>query len=121
MQKLDLRLPHPPALPAFLPTANEHHGDHAHKPTLATGAPIRNVTSPVPARHGTEPISGDEQQDRHARGGEGNKRYDAIVKQNLRPGQVVQSGFKDLVPLSQRIDVKDKDRALGLSVLRKRR
>ncbi|CBQ72994.1 probable transcriptional coregulator Snw1 [Sporisorium reilianum SRZ2] len=45
--------------------------------------------------------------------GEGNKRYDAIVKQSLRPGQTVQTEFKDLVPLSQRTDVKDKDRASG--------
>ncbi|TKY85732.1 hypothetical protein EX895_005272 [Sporisorium graminicola] len=45
--------------------------------------------------------------------GEGNKRYDAIVKQTLRPGQTVQTEFKDLVPLSQRTDIKDKDRASG--------
>ena len=45
--------------------------------------------------------------------GEGNKRYDAIVKQQLRPGQTVQTEFKDLVPLSQRTDIKDKDRASG--------
>ncbi|EST05573.1 SKI-interacting protein SKIP, SNW domain protein [Kalmanozyma brasiliensis GHG001] len=45
--------------------------------------------------------------------GEGNKRYDAIVKQGLRQGQTVQSGFKDLVPLSQRTDLKEKDRASG--------
>ncbi|SAM81948.1 probable transcriptional coregulator Snw1 [Ustilago bromivora] len=45
--------------------------------------------------------------------GEGNKRYDAIVKQGLRPGQTVQTEYKDLVPLSQRTDLKDKDRASG--------
>ncbi|SNX84332.1 probable transcriptional coregulator Snw1 [Melanopsichium pennsylvanicum] len=45
--------------------------------------------------------------------GEGNKRYDAIVKQGLRAGQTVQTEFKDLVPLSQRTDVKDKDKASG--------
>lgn len=45
--------------------------------------------------------------------GEGNKRYDAIVRQGLRPGQTVQTEFKDLVPLSQRTDVKDKDRDSG--------
>lgn len=42
--------------------------------------------------------------------GEGNKRYDAIVKQGLRQGQTVHTEYKDLVPLSQRTDVKDKDR-----------
>ncbi|SPO25862.1 probable transcriptional coregulator Snw1 [Ustilago trichophora] len=45
--------------------------------------------------------------------GEGNKRYDAIVKQGLRQGQTVQTEYKDLVPLSQRMDVKDKDRDSG--------
>lgn len=45
--------------------------------------------------------------------GEGNKRYDAIVKQSLRPGQTVQTEFKDLVPLSQRTDIKEKDRNSG--------
>ncbi|GAC94161.1 pre-mRNA-processing protein [Pseudozyma hubeiensis SY62] len=45
--------------------------------------------------------------------GEGNKRYDAIIKQGLRPGQTVQTEYKDLVPLSQRTDVRDKDRASG--------
>ena len=41
---------------------------------------------------------------------DGNVRYDAIVQQSLRKGQTVQSQFKDLVPLSQRTDLKDKDR-----------
>ncbi|KAJ1033018.1 hypothetical protein NDA16_000297 [Ustilago loliicola] len=45
--------------------------------------------------------------------GEGNKRYDAIVKQGLRPGQTVQTEYKNLVPLSQRTDLKHKDRASG--------
>ncbi|GAK64471.1 pre-mRNA-processing protein 45 [Moesziomyces antarcticus] len=45
---------------------------------------------------------------------EGNKRYDAIVRQTLRPGQTVQTQFKDLVPLSQRSDVRDSDRSSGL-------
>ncbi|SPO25360.1 probable transcriptional coregulator Snw1 [Ustilago trichophora] len=45
--------------------------------------------------------------------GQGNKRYDAIVKQGLRQGQTVQTEYKDLVPLSQRMDVKDKDRDSG--------
>lgn len=45
--------------------------------------------------------------------GEGNKRYDAIVKQGLRQGQTVQTEYKDLVPLSQRTDLKEKDRATG--------
>lgn len=45
--------------------------------------------------------------------GEGNKRYDAIVRQSLRPGQTVQTEYKDLVPLSQRTDVKDRDRDSG--------
>ncbi|PWN48498.1 hypothetical protein IE53DRAFT_389303 [Violaceomyces palustris] len=41
---------------------------------------------------------------------EGNVRYDAIVQQGRREGEFVQSQFKDLVPLSERRDVKDKDK-----------
>ncbi|EPQ30344.1 uncharacterized protein PFL1_01870 [Pseudozyma flocculosa PF-1] len=40
---------------------------------------------------------------------DGTVRYDAIVQQGRRPGQIVQSSFKDLVPLSQR-EGKDKER-----------
>ncbi|KAN0064736.1 mRNA splicing protein [Thecaphora frezii] len=40
---------------------------------------------------------------------DGNVRYDAIVQQGRRQGQIVQSSFKDLVPLSQR-QGKDKER-----------
>lgn len=43
---------------------------------------------------------------------EGRPQYDAIVRQGIREGQHVQSRFKDLVPLSQRDDVKDKNRSI---------
>ena len=44
--------------------------------------------------------------------GEGNVRYDAIVQQGQRPGKIVQSQFKDLVPLAQRKDLDDEARLL---------
>ncbi|KAJ3510230.1 hypothetical protein NLJ89_g4801 [Agrocybe chaxingu] len=43
---------------------------------------------------------------------EGNVRYDAIAQQGQREGRVVQSQFKDLVPLAYRKDLEDKDRTL---------
>ncbi|WFD18463.1 mRNA splicing protein [Malassezia caprae] len=43
---------------------------------------------------------------------EGKPRYDAIVQQGRREGQFVQSQFKDLVPLSQRDDIKDRNRSI---------
>ncbi|CAA7271572.1 unnamed protein product [Cyclocybe aegerita] len=43
---------------------------------------------------------------------EGNVRYDAIAHQGQREGRVVQSQFKDLVPLAYRKDLEDKDRTL---------
>lgn len=44
--------------------------------------------------------------------GEGNVRYDAIVHQGRREGQLVQSQHKDLIPLSQRDD-KDSRREMA--------
>ena len=44
--------------------------------------------------------------------GGGQARYDAIVHQGRREGQRVQSQFKDLVPLAERDDPKDKRRSL---------
>ncbi|PWY99755.1 hypothetical protein BCV70DRAFT_200666 [Testicularia cyperi] len=44
---------------------------------------------------------------------EGNKRYDAIVQQGLRKGQVVQSQYKDLVPLAQRTDLAEREKKAG--------
>ncbi|KAF9013960.1 pre-mRNA-processing protein 45 [Cyathus striatus] len=41
---------------------------------------------------------------------EGNVRYDAIAHQGQRSGKVIQSQFKDLVPLSHRKDLTDDDR-----------
>ena len=43
---------------------------------------------------------------------EGAPRYDAIVQQGRREGQRVQSSYKDLVPLAERDDPKDKRRSL---------
>ena len=43
---------------------------------------------------------------------DGKARYDAIVQQGRREGQYVQSQFKDLVPLSQRDDIKDRQRSI---------
>ncbi|KAH9857193.1 pre-mRNA-processing protein 45 [Lenzites betulinus] len=43
---------------------------------------------------------------------EGNVRYDAIALQGQRAGKVVQSQFKDLVPLSHRKDLDEAERAL---------
>jgi SNW domain-containing protein 1 len=43
---------------------------------------------------------------------EGNVRYDAIVQQGQRPGKIVQSQFKDLVPLLQRKDIDDESRLM---------
>ncbi len=51
--------------------------------------------------------------------GEGNKRYDAIVKQNLRPGQTVQTEYKDLVPFRSAPISKRRTVLQALSVLRK--
>ncbi|KAH8099584.1 pre-mRNA-processing protein 45 [Cristinia sonorae] len=41
---------------------------------------------------------------------EGNVRYDAIAQQGQRAGKIVQSQFKDLVPLAHRKDLDDSDR-----------
>jgi SNW domain-containing protein 1 len=43
---------------------------------------------------------------------EGNVRYDAIAHQGQRHGKLVQSQFKDLVPLAHRKDVSDEARAM---------
>lgn len=43
---------------------------------------------------------------------EGNVRYDAIAHQGQRHGKLVQSQFKDLVPLAHRKDVSDEARSM---------
>ncbi|KII88154.1 hypothetical protein PLICRDRAFT_41291 [Plicaturopsis crispa FD-325 SS-3] len=43
---------------------------------------------------------------------EGNVRYDAIAQQGQRPGKIVQSQFKDLVPLAHRKDLDDDARIM---------
>ncbi|EIW84869.1 hypothetical protein CONPUDRAFT_162190 [Coniophora puteana RWD-64-598 SS2] len=43
---------------------------------------------------------------------EGNVRYDAIAHQGQREGKVVQSQFKDLVPIAHRKDLTDEQRAM---------
>src|SRR5712691_2314296 len=43
---------------------------------------------------------------------EGNVRYDAIAQQGQRDGKIVQSQFKDLVPLAHRKDVSDEARSM---------
>ncbi|KAG8217691.1 pre-mRNA-processing protein 45 [Butyriboletus roseoflavus] len=43
---------------------------------------------------------------------EGNVRYDAIAHQGQRTGKIVQSQFKDLVPLSHRKDITDNQRSM---------
>ncbi|CAL1705673.1 unnamed protein product [Somion occarium] len=43
---------------------------------------------------------------------EGNVRYDAIARQGQRAGKIVQSQFKDLVPLAHRKDLDDTERIL---------
>ncbi|KAF8798147.1 pre-mRNA-processing protein 45 [Phlegmacium glaucopus] len=43
---------------------------------------------------------------------EGNVRYDAIAHQGQRPDKIVQSQFKDLVPLFHRKDLDDADRTM---------
>ena len=43
---------------------------------------------------------------------EGNVRYDAIAHQGQRPDKIVQSQFKDLVPLHHRKDLDDVDRSM---------
>ncbi|KAJ3761120.1 SKIP/SNW domain-containing protein [Lentinula raphanica] len=43
---------------------------------------------------------------------EGNVRYDAIAHQGQRPDKIIQSQFKDLVPLAQRKDLDDSDRLM---------
>ncbi|TFK42445.1 SKIP/SNW domain-containing protein [Crucibulum laeve] len=43
---------------------------------------------------------------------EGNVRYDAIAHQGQRPDKIVQSQFKDLVPLFHRKDLDDTDRTM---------
>lgn len=43
---------------------------------------------------------------------EGNVRYDAIAHQGQRPGKIVQSQFKDLVPLFHRKDIDDSERSM---------
>ena len=44
--------------------------------------------------------------------GEGNVRYDAIAKQGHRSDRIVQSQFKDLVPLAQRKDLNEEQRSM---------
>ncbi|KAH7923548.1 hypothetical protein BV22DRAFT_1106026 [Leucogyrophana mollusca] len=43
---------------------------------------------------------------------EGNVRYDAIAHQGQRAGKIIQSQFKDLVPLAHRKDLDDSDRTM---------
>jgi len=43
---------------------------------------------------------------------EGNVRYDVIAQQGQRPGKIVQSQFKDLVPLAHRKDLDDTARVM---------
>ncbi|KAF8228504.1 pre-mRNA-processing protein 45 [Tricholoma matsutake] len=43
---------------------------------------------------------------------EGNVRYDAIAHQGQRPDKIIQSQFKDLVPLHHRKDIDDSDRTM---------
>ncbi|RXK39651.1 pre-mRNA-processing protein 45 [Tremella mesenterica] len=43
---------------------------------------------------------------------DGMVRYDAIAQQGRAPGSKVQSSFKDLVPLANRHDISDKERAM---------
>ncbi|KAI0690591.1 SKIP/SNW domain-containing protein [Cytidiella melzeri] len=43
---------------------------------------------------------------------EGNVRYDAIAQQGQRAGKIVQSQFKDLVPLAHRKDLEDTDKSM---------
>ena len=43
---------------------------------------------------------------------EGNVRYDAIARQGQRADKVIQSQFKDLVPLAHRKDLTDEQRAM---------
>ncbi|KAF8637416.1 hypothetical protein AX17_002911 [Amanita inopinata Kibby_2008] len=43
---------------------------------------------------------------------EGNVRYDVIAHQGQRAGKIVQSQFKDLVPLAHRKDLDDSDRTM---------
>ncbi|GJJ12538.1 hypothetical protein Clacol_006781 [Clathrus columnatus] len=43
---------------------------------------------------------------------EGNVRYDAIAHQGHREGRIVQSQFKDLVPMDHRTDIDDKERSM---------
>ncbi|KAI0345303.1 pre-mRNA-processing protein 45 [Trametopsis cervina] len=43
---------------------------------------------------------------------EGNVRYDAIAQQGQRAGKIVQSQFKDLVPLAHRKDLDDADKEM---------
>jgi SNW domain-containing protein 1 len=43
---------------------------------------------------------------------EGNVRYDAIAHQGQREGKIIQSQFKDLVPLASRKDLNDEDRGM---------
>ena len=45
-------------------------------------------------------------------GRDGKPQYDAIVHQGRREDQHVQSKFTDLVPLSQRDDLKDRQRSI---------
>ncbi|THH28501.1 hypothetical protein EUX98_g5683 [Antrodiella citrinella] len=43
---------------------------------------------------------------------EGNVRYDAIAHQGQRAGKIIQSQFKDLIPLAHRKDLDDTDRSM---------
>ncbi|KAF5331184.1 hypothetical protein D9619_005502 [Psilocybe cf. subviscida] len=43
---------------------------------------------------------------------EGNVRYDAIARQGQREGKVIQSQFKDLVPLAHRKDLEETERTM---------
>ena len=43
---------------------------------------------------------------------EGNVRYDAIAHQGQRSGKIIQSQFKDLVPIAHRKDLTDEQRAM---------
>ncbi|TFY60078.1 hypothetical protein EVJ58_g5374 [Rhodofomes roseus] len=127
--------------PVYAPVVSDDEGDALQAPALAPSQSviIRAAVPPYGQRQGWKPTSPDDFGDggaypechvaqypqgmgkKKASSGntlalqvdaEGNVRYDAIAQQGQRAGKIVQSQFKDLVPLAHRKDLDDTARQL---------
>ncbi|KAH0827194.1 pre-mRNA-processing protein 45 [Lanmaoa asiatica] len=131
MAALAVVLPHPIHV-----SATPDDEDHVSLPIPSQAVTVRAAIPPYGKRKGWKPTSPEDFGDggaypechvaqyplnpRKEKGNtlalqvdsEGNVRYDAIAHQGQRAGKVIQSQFKDLVPLSHRKDITDDQRSM---------